>query len=145
MEREVRGADGRKWKVSGQMEWRHPLQLDEFEHDVSGGNTPGVVISSFLVLFVVMLFLWRPEAVVTPAWLLLGLVLVLVFFPARWLLRRPWTLMAETDGDDEEHPPERWVGVVRGVVQVRQDAATTARNIEVYSQPSGDGPLQPVD
>jgi hypothetical protein len=83
--------------------------------------------------------------VVVPGWLILALVLLFLFFPARWALRRPWTIVAETPGDLDEHPPERWVGTVRGVFNVRQETSKVARNIEVYSLPNVDGPLQPVD
>jgi hypothetical protein len=34
---------------------------------------------------------------------------------------------------------------VRGVFTVRQETSKVARNIEVYSLPNVDGPLQPVD
>ncbi|APU12175.1 MULTISPECIES: DUF983 domain-containing protein [Actinoalloteichus] len=147
MNKMVRGADGRMWSIQGEMEWTHPLQLDEFEHDVSGGRGPGILLSIVLGVLVLILLLWQPPEVIVPAWLILALFLVLIFFPARWVLRRPWTLVAETrpGADDEEHPQERWVGVVRGVFLVRQEAAKMARHIEVYSEPDQDGTLQPVD
>ncbi|ASO17747.1 hypothetical protein FHR81_003931 [Actinoalloteichus hoggarensis] len=147
MNKMVRGADGRMWTIQGQMEWTHPLQLDEFEHDVSGGRGPGILLSIVLGALVVLLILWLPPEVVVPSWLLLALLLVLIFFPARWVLRRPWTLVAETQAgvDEEELPQERWTGVVRGVFLVRQEAAKTARHIEVYSEPDQEGTLQLVD
>ena len=82
---------------------------------------------------------------VVPAWLLLILLLALLFFPVRWLMRRPWRLVANTPGSQEEQIAERWVGTVRGMYNIRTAAAKVARDIEVYSMPNSEGPLHPVD
>jgi hypothetical protein len=145
MTRLVRGADGRMWTVRGRMSWANMDGADDFEHDVAGGHGPGIGMIAILVILTVVLLVWRPTGVVVPGWLILALVLLFLFFPARWALRRPWTIVAETPGDLDEHPPERWVGTVRGVFNVRQETSKVARNIEVYSLPNVDGPLQPVD
>jgi hypothetical protein len=71
--------------------------------------------------------------------------MIFLFFPARWSLRRPWTVVAETPGDVEELPPERWFGTVRGMFRIRTETNKIARNIQVYSAPDVEGPLQPVD
>lgn len=144
MNRVVRGSDGRMWTVRSGMEWSNPIAGEDFEHDVSGGPTPAIVMGAVLVALALTLVLWTPSAVVIPSWLILALVLVALFFPARWVIRRPWTIVAETPGDDEK-PPERWVGVVRGFISVRQEGARVARNIEVYAEPDMNGPLQPVE
>ncbi len=143
MTRLVRGADGRMWTVRARMSWANTDTADDFEHDVAGGHGIGMIM--ILAILAIVLIVWTPAGVVVPAWLLLALALVFLFFPARWALRRPWTIVAETPGDLDEHPPERWVGTVRGVLNVRNEAAKVARNIEVYSLPNVDGPLQPVD
>jgi len=127
------------------MSWANMDGADDFEHDVAGGHGPGIGMIAILVLLTVVLLVWRSDGVVVPAWLILALVILFLFFPARWALRRPWTIVAETPGDLDEHPPERWVGTVRGVFTVRQETSKVARNIEVYSLPNVDGPLQPVD
>ncbi len=145
MNRVVRGSDGRVWNVRSNLEWSNPIAADEFEHDINGGAAPGVIVGGALLFLVVLFVVWTPSEVIIPAWLVLLLVLVALFFPVRWLLHRPWTVVAETPGDEEEHPPERWVGVVRGVLNVRQEAARVARNIEVYAEPDMNGPLQPVE
>ncbi|GGM57623.1 hypothetical protein GCM10012275_31020 [Longimycelium tulufanense] len=147
MTRLVRGGDGRQWTVRARMEWTNPATADDFEHDVLGGSAPGVVMAGICGLLLVALIWWTPSVVVVPAWLVLALFIVVMFFPVRWALRRPWTVVAETPGDLDEHPPERWVGQVRGVWRVRQEAARIARNIEVYAIPDRDGvgPLQPVE
>nr|WP_245560105.1 DUF983 domain-containing protein [Actinopolyspora halophila] len=119
--------------------------VDEWEHDVSGGRSPGVVMSSVVLVLVVAFLIWTPSEVLIPGWLVLALLLLVLFFPLRWLLRRPWSIIAETPGDTEEHPPERWVGVVRGTLTARQEGARVARNIEVYAEPDMNGPLQPVE
>lgn len=145
MNRVVRGSDGRMWNVRSNMEWSHPLGGDEFEHDVSGGPRPGLFMGGVLLVLAGTLVVWTPPAVYVPSWLIAIIVVVVLFFPARWLVRRPWTVVAETPGDQEEQPPERWVGVVRGVLNARQEAGRVARNIEVYAEPDVNGPLQPVE
>lgn len=145
MNRAVRGSDGRVWTVRSNLEWSNPIDVDEWEHDISGGPAPGVAMGAILLFMIVAFVVWTPEAVYVPGWLLLALALVVLFFPVRWLIRRPWTVIAETPGDHDEHPPERWVGVVRGFASARQEGARVARNIEVYAEPDMNGPLQPVE
>jgi hypothetical protein len=145
MTRLVRGADGRMWTVRGQLEWSQPATIDDFEHDVASGHTPGIVMAFMLGVLVVALVLWRPSGVIVPGWLLLVLALVLIFFPVRWAFRRPWRLVANTPGSQEEQLAERWVGTVRGMFNIRNAAARVQRDIEVYSMPNVEGPLHPVD
>jgi hypothetical protein len=144
MTRLVRGADGRMWTVHSRIEWRNPVESDDFEHDVSGGALPGIMMAGMLVVMVVVLIAWTPEQVVVPAWLILALIFLFAFFPVRWALRRPHMLVAESKGGDES-PPERWMGYVRGPLAVRQEANQVIRTIEMYKTPNLDGPLQPVD
>lgn len=151
MTRVVRGADGRLWTLHGEMEWRTPATGDDFEHDVSAGNTPGVVMAILVVILAVVLVVWTPPDVVVPQWLVLIIVLFALFFPLRWALRRPWTVVAETgdEGENDDHglpkPQERWVGTVRGVMNVRKQVATVARSIADDSIPPPEGPLRPMD
>lgn len=114
MTRLVRGADGRMWTVHSRIEWRNPVESDDFEHDVSGGALPGIMMAGMLVVMVVVLIAWTPEQVVVPAWLILALAFLFAFFPVRWALRRPHTLVAESKATADELPPERWIGQVRG-------------------------------
>ncbi|MGM1058201.1 DUF983 domain-containing protein [Saccharothrix sp. Mg75] len=144
MTRLVRGADGRMWTVRSQVQWRNPAADADFEHDVSGGHGPGVLMLTIVVVMAVVLVAWTPADVVVPAWLIVALVLLFLFFPVRWALRRPWVVAAESKKTDEL-PPERWVGTVRGILVVRDEVAKVARKIEMYSLPDLDGPLQPVD
>jgi hypothetical protein len=145
MNRVVRGSDGRMWNVRSSLEWSNPIAAEEFEHDVSGGPAPGIVMGAILILLTVIFIAWTPAGVYVPSLLIVALVAVILFFPVRWFLHRPWTIIAETPGDQDENPPERWVGVVRGAFNVRQEAARVARNIEVYAEPDMNGPLQPVE
>lgn len=145
MTRLIGGADGRTWTVRGRMEFSPPAVGDDFEHDVHAGPAAGLVMGALVLTMLVVLIAWTPDRVVVPVWLPLAICLVLLFFPIRWVLRRPWTLVAETPGDQDERPAERWVGTVRGVIRVRQAAARVSRDIEVYSAPDEEGPLQPVD
>ncbi|WP_309110083.1 DUF983 domain-containing protein [Saccharothrix sp.] len=144
MTRLVRGADGRMWTVRSQIEWRNPAKDADFEHDVSGGQGPGVLMLAIIIVMAVVLVAWTPEQVVVPGWLIFALVLLFLFFPARWAVRRPWLVAAESKKTDEL-PPERWVGTVRGYLTVRNEMANVARKIEMYSLPDLEGPLQPVD
>ncbi len=145
MTRLVRGADGRMWTLRGQLEWSQPATIDDFEHDVASGYTPGIVMLFMLGVLVVALVTWRPAGVVVPSWLVLVMAIVMVFFPLRWAVRRPWRLVANTPGSQQEQVAERWVGTVRGMVNIRTVAAKVARDIEVYSMPNAEGPLHPVD
>ncbi|MGH3515902.1 MAG: DUF983 domain-containing protein [Haloechinothrix sp.] len=146
MNRLVKGADGREWTLRSQLEWRKPATVQDFEHDVRGGYLPGVIMLTVLTLFVVVLLIWMPEGVVVPGWFLLTLTLVALFFPLRWVLRRPWTVVAETDGDPiGEQPAERWVGTVTGMFAVRGEMSRVRKSIERHALPDFDGPLQPVE
>ncbi|MGH3950640.1 MAG: DUF983 domain-containing protein [Pseudonocardiaceae bacterium] len=146
MNRLVKGADGREWTLRSQLEWRKPATVEDFEHDVRGGNVPGVIMVAVLTLFVVTLLIWMPEGVVVPGWFLLSLALVILFFPLRWVLRRPWTVVAETDGTPRsDQPAERWVGSVRGMLTVRTEVSRVRKSIERHSLPDFEGPLRPVE
>lgn len=149
MTRVVRGGDGRMWTLRGQMEWRQPATADDFEHDVSVGNTAAFVLLALVVGLGIVLVVSIPQDVVAPwsskmLWLGLLIVLAILFFPARWALRRPWTVVAETGDNGEGEPVERWTGTVRGVLTVRQQINRVAKNIALDSQPGMEGPLQPV-
>lgn len=145
MTRLVKGRDGRMWTLRSQMEWATPATVDDFEHDVASGYTPGIVMLFMLAALVVALVLWTPVGVIVPSWLIAAMVVIFAFFPIRWALRRPWQLVANTHGDAEQQGAERWVGTVRGMVNIRTVTAKVARDIEVYNMPSPESPLYPVD
>ena len=145
MTRLVRGADGRMWTVRSRMTWRDAGLADDFEYDLAGDNAPIFAMGAVVLVMVIVLVAWTPQGVIVPPWLVLAIALVFLFFPVRWLLRRPWVVVAETPGDLDEHPPERWVGTLRGIFNVRQGVAREARFIQVYSVPDTDGPLNPMD
>jgi hypothetical protein len=145
MTRVVRGPDGRMWTLRSRMEWSSPATVDDFEHEFSSGYIPGIVMVALVLTFGVVLLVWTPNDVVVPAWLVLILLVVLLFFPVRWMLRRPWTLVAETGDEDPEEPAEKWVGTVRGMFQARQQAAKIAKSIESDAVPTFEGPLHPVE
>lgn len=148
MTRQVRDANGRLWTVDGQLEWRTPATEDDFEHDVAAGYLPGVIMIALIVTLGVVLISWMPADVVVPGWLVLVLLLVALFFPARWALRRPWTLTAETGEtgeDDEGDQVERWVGTVRGYFAARGEIAKIAKNLQQDAQPGWEGVLKPIE
>jgi hypothetical protein len=149
MERTVRGRDDRVWTLRSTMEWRQPATADDFEHDVSVGNTSAFVLLTLIIVLTVVLVSTIPEDVVAPwngrmLWLGLLIVLAILFFPARWALRRPWTVVAETGDNGEGEPVERWTGTVRGVLNARSQLTRIAKSIQQDSQPGIEGPLQPV-
>ncbi|HEX7662254.1 MAG TPA: DUF983 domain-containing protein [Pseudonocardiaceae bacterium] len=133
------------WTLRSRMEWSTPATVDDFERDVSAGWGAALGLLAVLLLLVIVLLAWKPAGVVIPMWLIVILALVLLFFPVRWALRRPWLLVANTPGNDEDQPAERWTGTVRGIIRIHQMTSKTARDIEVYSSPDSDGPLHPVD
>lgn len=145
MTRVVRGADGRVWTLRGQMEWRTPATADDFEHDLSAGRVPALMMVVLVVILVVILISRIPDDVVGLGLVLPLLMLVVLFFPLRWAMRRPWTVVAETGDDGEGEPTEKWVGSIRGMLNVRQQVSKVARNIETDAVPGLEGPLQPVD
>jgi hypothetical protein len=143
--RTVNGADGRTWSVRRNIEWRPPATGDEFEHDVDGGRGAVLLILSSLVLFWVVLLVWTPSQVHVPWYLLLAGVVVLLFFPARWVTRRPWTLVAETPGG-YDLPAEHWSGMVRGRGRAKEEQRVLIRNLRTRATPGhADSPLHPVN
>ncbi|WP_326567536.1 DUF983 domain-containing protein [Amycolatopsis rhabdoformis] len=146
MNRLVRGEDGRDWVVRAQMEWRAPATADDFEHDVAGSYTPGIAMLLVTAFLAVVLVIWTPDQVRVPAWVFLAILLVLLFFPLRWILRRPWTVVAETEGDVQgDRPSERWVGTIRGMFTVSGEVKRITKTIQKHSLPDFDGPLHPVE
>ncbi|HEX2132356.1 MAG TPA: DUF983 domain-containing protein [Actinophytocola sp.] len=143
MTRVVRGADGRVWTLHGQMEWRTD-DSDEFEHDVAVGGAAAIVLLILVLTLGLVLILWSPEGLVVPLWVVLLVLLAFLFFPARWALRRPWRIVAETGDDGEGDPTETWEGNVRGVLNVRSQMRRIAKDIAVDSRPGMEGPLQLV-
>ncbi|PRX47852.1 hypothetical protein B0I33_105436 [Prauserella shujinwangii] len=146
MNRLVRASDGREWVVRAQMEWRRPATADDFEHDVAASYGPGIAMGIVAAVLAIVLIVWMPDDVLIPAWVPLAVLLVALFFPLRWVLRRPWTVVAETEGDvTGERPSERWVGTVRGVFSVRGEVNKIAKSIQKYDLPDFEGPLHPVE
>jgi hypothetical protein len=146
MNRLVQGDDGRDWVVRADMEWRQPATTDNFDHDVAGSYGPGIAMLVVIVALGLILIVWTPAGVVVPAWVFLALLVVALFFPLRWILRRPWTVVAETEGDlAGDRPSERWVGTVRGMFTVRGEVVKIAKTIQRHSLPDFEGPLHPVE
>lgn len=140
----VTGSDGRTWTVKRRWEWSMPATGEDFEHDVDGGRAAAVVILSTLFLFFVALFVWMPSDVHVPWWVLLAGLVIFGFFPVRWMLRRPWTLVAQTPGGYDLEP-EHWVGMVRGVGKAREEVKLVVRMIRTRDTPGyADSPMQPV-
>jgi hypothetical protein len=141
----VAGADGRTWAVRRSIEWSTPAMGDDFEHDVDGQRSGTVTVFSALLLFWVVLILWSPAQLWVPWWFWLIAVVIIGFFPVRWYLRRPWTLVAETDGG-YDLPAEHWSGMVRGGTRAREEMRVVIRSLRTRATPGyADSPLQPVN
>jgi hypothetical protein len=146
MNRLVQGDDGRQWVVRAEMEWRQPATTDSFDHDVAGSYGSGIAMLIVTVVLALILIIWTPADVVVPAWVVLALLIIALFFPLRWILRRPWTVVAETEGDlAGDRPSERWVGTIRGMFTVRGEVVKIAKTIRRHSLPDFEGPLHPVE
>lgn len=143
----VAGADGRSWSVRSNIEWSTPAVGDDFEHDVDGGRGAAVMILSALFLFWVVLIVWTPSHVHIPLYLWFVAAAVVLFFPVRWYLRRPWTIVAETEGTYEDGlPAEHWSGMVRGRARAKEEMRVVARSLRTRATPGhADSPLQPVN
>jgi hypothetical protein len=140
----VTGSDGRTWVVKRRWEWSMPAIGEDFEHDVDGGRAAAVVILSTLFLFFVALFVWMPGDVHVPWWVLLAGLFIFGFFPFRWMMRRPWTLVAQTPGG-YDLDPEHWAGKVRGVGKAREEAKVVIRMSRTRNTPGyPDSPMQPI-
>lgn len=143
----VLGVDGRSWSVRRNIEWSLPATGDDFEHDVDGGRGAAVLVLSALFVFWVILVVWSPRLVHIPWYLWAIAVVIVLFFPFRWWLRRPWTVVAETAGSlSKDHPAERWTGHVRGSAKAREEIRIVTRRLRSQGTPGhADSPLQPVN
>ena len=143
----VVGVDGRSWSVRRNIEWSLPATGDDFEHDVDGGRGAAVLVLSALFVFWVILVVWSPKLVHIPWYLWAVAIVIVLFFPFRWWLRRPWTVVAETAGSlNKDHPAERWTGHVRGSAKAREEIRIVTRRLRSQGTPGhADSPLQPVN
>ena len=143
----VRAVDGRQWMVRKKLEWVDPSTEEDFEHDMEGGRFAAIGILSLIGLLWVALIAWAVtfhDTVSVPWWVRVVLVSIAAFFPLRWVLRRPRTLLAETAGGTDGSGPERWVGWVRGTTNAREEMERTVRNLRDRGTPAyADSPLQP--
>lgn len=140
--RVVVAPDGHKWTVRRRPNWRTPAtdELDKFDYDVHSGPLPAILLGVMIATLAVLFVVFTPDSSIAPKVELIVFALLL-FFPVRWLFRRPWTIVAET-GDDQA---ERWTGTVRGPNAARREFKQTASNIETDGHPDFAGSLQPVN
>jgi hypothetical protein len=139
----VRDTGDRLWTLQADRVWRTPNVGDDFVHDIASGRGPALVLLCLVTVLAVVLAVWTPTAVYVPVWLILLILLVLLFFPARWVLRRPWRIVAAYGDTGEGIPVEQWEGTVRGLFKVRPQMDRIARNIESGLGPGADGLMAP--
>jgi len=145
----ITAGDGRTWEVTRQIDWSPPAVGDEFEHDVDGGRGAVVLVVCALIVFGVVIVAWpllaQSRVHVPLAYWFLAL-LILGFFPVRWYLRRPWKIVAETDGHyNTDAGREHWVGKVRGISRAQEEMRVVVLSLRQRGTPGhADSPLQPV-
>ena len=105
-----------------------------------------MLILSALFLFWVCSSSGRRRCVHVPWYLWLVAMVILAFFPIRWILRRPWTLVAETSGG-YDLPAEHWTGMIRGRQprRRRRCACSSAACAPARTPGHADSPLHPVN
>jgi len=144
MARKVFDLHRREWSLRRNIEWSVPATGDDFEHDVDGGRGAAGLVLTALFVFWMILIIWKPADVHIPWFYWFVFFIILMFFPIRWILRRPWTVVAETVGGYDQ-PPERWTGLVRGESKSREEMRITKRQLETRGTPEhSDSPLQSV-
>ena len=145
--RTVIGVDGRTRSVRRSVAWSLPATGDDFEHDVDGGRGAAVLMRTTLFQLWVIKNVWSPSGVHVPWYIWIVATLIVMFFPIRWWLRRPWTVVAETEGDyDQKQPAERWTGLIRGGSRAREEMRIVVRRLRTQGTPGhADSPLQPVN
>jgi hypothetical protein len=144
MTRVVRGKDERIWTVKSSINWSQPATAEQFEHDMAAGYVSGLAMLVVVVAMVLFVLFWTPAGVVVPSWLVLLFLLLLMVLPMQWMLKRSWTIMAETPATAET-AGEHWVGTVHGMMTARQDTRLVVQSLESRSIPDdGTGPLQQV-
>jgi hypothetical protein len=144
MTRLVQDAEGRSWMVQSKINWSQPATAQEFEHDMAAGYVSFVAMLGVFVALVLFVLFWTPSGVVVPGWLVLSFLLLLMLVAMQWMLKRPWTIVADTlaTGDTAS---EHWVGTVHGLMAARQDTRQVIRFLEDHAVPDdGTGPLQKV-
>ncbi|MGH3936719.1 MAG: DUF983 domain-containing protein, partial [Pseudonocardiaceae bacterium] len=105
----------------------------------SGIAMLGVVVA--LVLFVVF---WTPAGVIMPSWLALLFLLLLTLLPLQWMLRRSWTIVADTPATAEA-AGEHWVGTAHGMMSARQETRQVVESLKMRAVPDdGTGTLRQV-
>jgi hypothetical protein len=140
--RVVVASDRHTWTVRRRINWRTPAtdELDEFDYDVHSGPLSAILLGVLIAALAVVFVASTPDSTIAPK-IELAVFALLLFFPVRWLLRRPWTIVAET-GDEKA---ERWTGTVRGPNAARREFKQTVSNIETDGHPDFAGSLQPVN
>lgn len=146
MARKVFDLYRREWVLRRSIEWRPPYnEAEQFEHDVDGGRSAAIfILSSLLLMWIVFLF-WLPTNTHFPWFFWLVIIVLVGFFPVRWVLRRQWKVVAETVGAYDQ-PAERWQGLVRGWTRSSDEMKIIKRQLETQGTPGHtDSPLHPMN
>lgn len=144
--RPVTGVDGREWLVSMKIMWSD--RSEHFEHEKEGGRRAviGIIVVLGLLWFALIAWKFQVEAVSVPWWIVVILLGVAGFFPARWALRRPRRLMVEGGRwpDDDSGGGEAWSGYVRGRTEARAEYKQAIKTLQRRGTPArANSPLQP--
>jgi hypothetical protein len=136
--------DGRDWTVTSHTDYQQPALGDTFEHDVSSNSGALWIMLPLAAFWSIAIYLWVITHPIVPWFFWLAAVVITGFFPLRWWLRRPRSIVAETLGN-VDLSAERWVGNVRGVSKRREEVRIVVRRLRTQGTPGhADSPLQPV-
>lgn len=147
--KQVSGVDGREWLVSLKIIWVE--NTEKFEHEKEGGRNAviGMIIVLGFLWFALIAWAVQMQPVVSVPWwmwcLLIGLAL---FFPGRWVIRRPRRLLVEggrwPDDDEDDAMGETWSGYVRGRTEARAELNHAIKTLKRRGTPArANSPLQP--
>jgi len=150
VKRTVASNDGRTWEVSRQIDWSPPAIGDEFEHDVDGGRGAVIMVICALIVFGVVIVAWpllAQSRIHVPLAYWFVAAFIIGFFPVRWFFRRPWKIVARTEGHyGSGAGPEHWVGKVRGLGRAQEEMRVVVTSLRQRGTPGhADSPLQPVN
>jgi hypothetical protein len=142
----VPGADGRVWSVRRSVNWRDPISIEDFEHDVGTGQQgTGIILGALAILWAVVIgVLYLRSLVHVPWWMFAIAGVILLCFPVRWAGSRWRSIVAETPGG-HGLPEEHWAGKVRGHGHATAETRLVIRMLRERGTPGhAHSPLHPV-
>ncbi|MFC5062770.1 hypothetical protein [Actinomycetospora atypica] len=149
VKKQVQGVDGREWLVTMTILWTDTTE--KFEHEKEGGRNAVIGMIIVLGFLWFALVAWAVEmypVVQVPWWMILLLLGLVLFFPGRWVIRRPRRLLVEggrwPDDDEDDAMGEAWSGYIRGRTEARAEFNQAIKTLKRRGTPArANSPLQP--